>query len=89
MAVNSGTSSRTGTITIGGQTFSVTQAGAGNNILVGSSGTYSTIQLGYNNALTGSTIQVQTAAYPEIDIFNSNVSVTLSGGYGSSFSTSN
>ncbi|MGD0281882.1 MAG: BACON domain-containing carbohydrate-binding protein [Dissulfurispiraceae bacterium] len=88
MAVNTGTSSRTGTITIAGQTFSVTQAGSGKTIQVGSAGTYSTIQLGYNNSLTGSTIEVQTATYPESNIFNSNVSVTLIGGYDSGFSTS-
>ena len=58
-----------------------------NNIKVGSAGTYSTIQNGYNNAGNGNTIQVQAGTYVENDDFNRNETVALIGGYDSSFST--
>jgi hypothetical protein len=77
-------------MTIAGQTFTVTQAGQtyGNTIQVGSTGAYSTIQSGYNAAVTGNTIEVQAGTYTANDIFNSNVSVSLIGGYNSGFTTS-
>jgi hypothetical protein len=90
VSANTGTSSQTGNITIAGQTFNVTQAGQtpGSNITVGSAGMDSMIQLGYNNAATGSTIEVQAGTtYVENDNFNRNVLVILAGGYNSSFST--
>ena len=88
VTANTSSSVRSGTITIAGQTFTVTQAGqtSGSNITVGSAGTNPTIQLGYNKALTGNTIEVQSGTYPETDNFSSTVSVTLIGGYDSSFS---
>lgn len=66
-------------------TFNV--VGGGSNITVGSAGIYATIQSGYNAAVAGNTIKVQTAAYGENLSFNRNVSVALKGGYDSSFST--
>jgi len=77
-------------MTIAGQTFSVTQAGQtpANTMRVGSSAAYPTIQSGYNAAVTGDTIQVQTGTYPENDNFNINIPVSLVGGYNNSFSTS-
>jgi hypothetical protein len=58
-------------------------------IYVGSAGAYSTIQSGYDAAVTGDTIKAQTETYEEDINFNSNVSVTLIGGYDSIFSTNN
>ena len=56
---------------------------------VGSAGTYSTIQSGYQACVSGGggTIQVETGTYPENDIFGSNIFCSLIGGYNSSFST--
>ncbi|MGD0283069.1 MAG: C10 family peptidase [Dissulfurispiraceae bacterium] len=57
---------------------------------VGSSGAYSTIQNGYNATGTGADIEVQAGTtYVESDNFNRNVSVSLIGGYNSSFTTDN
>ena len=53
---------------------------------VGSAGTYTTIQNGYNAAGNGDTIQVQAGTYTENDNFGTNKSVALLGGYSSSFS---
>ncbi len=86
VTANTGASSRTGTITIAGQTFSVTQAGP-NNIQVGSSGAFSTVQDGYNHAATGDTLQVQAGTFEESDDFNSDISVDLIGGFDNSFTT--
>ncbi len=88
VSANTGTNERTGSITIAGQIFSMTQAGevSGNIIEVGSAGTFPTIQSGYSNAGNGGTIQVQAGLYGENDIFSSNLSVSLTGGYDSTFS---
>lgn len=86
VSANAGTSSRTGTITIAGQTFSVTQAGL-NNIQVGSSGAFSTIQSGYKAAVTGDTLQIQAGPFQENDDFTNDVSVVVIGGFDSSFTT--
>ncbi|MGD0282066.1 MAG: putative Ig domain-containing protein [Dissulfurispiraceae bacterium] len=90
VSANITSSSRAGTLTIAGHTFTITQSGqaASGIVTVGGAGTYSTIQAGYNNALTGNTIEVQTSTFPENDILGSNISVTLIGGYDSSFTTS-
>ncbi len=53
---------------------------------VESSGQYPTIQDGYEHTANGDTIQVQAGTYAENDIFDNNISVTLLGGFNSSFS---
>lgn len=54
---------------------------------VGSAGTYSTIQNGYNACMNGNTIEVQEGTYGENDNFNKNIPIALKGGYDSGFST--
>jgi hypothetical protein len=58
-----------------------------NTIQVGSSGAYSTIQSAYNAARDEDTIEVQAGTYVENDNLNGSVSVTVIGGYDSSFAT--
>ncbi len=81
---------RIGTITIAGQAFVVTQAGqtSGTNVTVGSAGAYSTIQSGYNGSAAGDVIQIPAGSYTENLALSNNVSVTLKGGYDSSYLTS-
>ena len=93
VSANTGTSQQTGTITIAGQTFIVTQAASqpsvNNIITVGTYSTYPALQNAYTTALTGlaNTIEVQPGTYGETLNFNRNVSVDLIGGYNSNFST--
>jgi len=71
-------------------TFNTAAQTSSSNITVGSSGAESTIQNGYDDAETGATIELQAGkTYVENDNFNKNISVSLKGGYDSSFTTDN
>ena len=59
----------------------------GNIVQVPNSGTQSSIQSGYNLAVSGDTIQIQFGTYLQTLDCSSNISVTLIGGYDSSFLT--
>ncbi len=93
VTANTGTSSRTGSLTIGGQTLTVTQAGhttcANLPVMIAGStpAYYSTLQSACTAACSGDTIQSQAGSFTENLDFNSNVSVTLQGGYDSCYST--
>ena len=92
VSANTSSSSQTGTITIAGQTFSVTQAGltACTNLpvilAVSTPVYYPTLQSAYNAAVSGDTIESQTGTFTEDLNFNSNVSVILEGGYNCGYS---
>ncbi|MFZ4438287.1 MAG: BACON domain-containing protein [Syntrophales bacterium] len=82
---------RTGTVSIGGQTLTVSQGGnVGGciNLLVRrASGSHNTLQDSYNNAVNRDTIQSQAVIFSENLDFSQNISVALKGGYDCSFST--
>jgi hypothetical protein len=71
-----------------GSSVTATFNATGNTIQVESSGAYSTIQSGYNACGNGNTIEVMAGTYVENDDLSNSVTVTLIGGYDSSFSTS-
>jgi subtilisin family serine protease len=88
---NSSASARSGTLTIAGQTFTVTQAAgpltcAGLPVRIMNTGiTYASVQDAYNAATNGQTIQVQCVTLTEKLTVDRNISLTLEGGYDCGF----
>jgi hypothetical protein len=89
-AISSTTS--TGTTSQATSTSS-TSSGTGTELILTGLGSadpttnFATLQDAYNTATTGDTIEVQTAVLTESPVFNLPISVTIQGGYNSSFSS--
>jgi fibronectin type 3 domain-containing protein len=94
VAANNGTSSRSGAITIGGQTFTVTQdkpipitCGGSLARIARTAVSYGTLQQAYDAALNNDIIQVQAVKLIGNLMVNRNISATLAGGYACDFGT--
>ncbi len=94
VAANNGTISRSGTITVGGQTFTVTQdkptpitCTESPVRILQTALTYGTLQEAYDAASDNDTIQVQAVSLIGNLTVNQNISVTLAGGYSCDFGT--
>lgn len=92
VSANTTGASRTGNITIAGQTLTITQAGASVGPIKGGGATavyYTTLQEAYNAALNGDTVQSQAVVFSENLNLNRSISITINGGYDSSYSSNN
>jgi hypothetical protein len=91
VAANNGTTLRSGTLTIAGQTFTVEQA-EGQQTCPGfpvrnanTGATYASLQESYDAALNGHTLQAQFTTLTGNLTLNRNIAVTLEGGYDCGF----